>query len=108
MMNVTKCLIRAPSNSQLTRCLSKKVDFVDNNELKQMSNKARVIALRSARNAKRHNSLLSKITEKRSGQSSGIPKYEIRQTVSVRQLSKITGAPLDFLLDEILSHVRCF
>ena len=101
--------ITRPVPSQLSfqyvglRCLSKKLEFTDKDELKQMGNKARVIALRSERNAKKHTGFLKKVSEKKSGKV--IPKYDIKPSVSVRDLSKITGAPLDFLLGEILSHV---
>ena len=87
------------------RHLSKKLEFsVSKDELKQMSNKARVMTIRSQRNAKRNSGLLSKISEKKSGKET-VPTYEISPAVSVRKLAKITGAPIDMLLEEVLSHV---
>lgn len=87
------------------RHLSKKLEFsVTKDELKQMSNKARVMTIRSQRNAKRNSGLLSKISEKKSGKET-VPTYEISSAVSVRKLAKITGAPIDMLLEEVLSHV---
>ena len=90
------------------RYLSKKLEFsVSKEELKQMGNKARVTALRSQRNAKKHSALLSKISEKKSGKESG-RTFELSPSVSVYKLAKITGAPVDMLLEEVLSHVSVF
>lgn len=69
-------------------------------DLKKLSNKARVIELKKQKKAASSNAnkILSKTKPKKS-------LYEVHEFMSVKDISQLTGAPLDILLDVVLSHV---
>ena len=116
MLQSVSCrLIRAWKPLQLssnlvalpTRCCSNTVEDndkrpgnLDKADLKKLSNKARVIELKRQRNAAVHNAkkFLNKNKQKKT-------VYDVHENMSVRDISQLTGAPIDILLDVVLSHV---
>lgn len=70
-------------------------------ELKKMSNKARVIAIAMARNSERatqYKKLIGKTKLKKT--------YEVHEKMSINVLSRVVGADKGILLDVALSHVK--
>lgn len=67
--------------------------------LKEMGNKARVIALRKEKTAKKGDwkKILKKVENKKT--------YDVHEHMSVNDICMLTGAPKDTLLDVVLSHV---
>ena len=67
--------------------------------LKAMGNKARVIALKTKKSAGKSD--LKKILKKAQNKK----VYDVHEHMSVNDICLLTGAPLDALLDVVLSHV---
>ena len=69
-------------------------------KLKALGNKARVIALKTAKTAKKMDmkKLLKKAEDKKT--------FDVHENMSVNDICNLTGAPRDTLLDVVLSHVR--
>ena len=67
--------------------------------LKEMGNKARVIALRTKKSANKGD--LKKMLKKAENKKT----YDVHEHMSVNDICKLTGAPKDTLLDVVLSHV---
>ena len=67
--------------------------------LKEMGNKARVIALRTKKSANKGD--LKKILKKAENKKT----YDVHEHMSVNDICMLTGAPKDTLLDVVLSHV---
>ena len=67
--------------------------------LKEMGNKARVIALRTKKSANKGD--LKKMLKKAESKKT----YDVHEHMSVNDICMLTGAPKDTLLDVVLSHV---
>ena len=74
-------------------------DDDEKKKLKALGNKARVIALKTSKLSKKgdKSKLLKKVQDKRT--------FEVHEQMSVNDISILTGAPKDTLLDVVLSHV---
>lgn len=70
-------------------------------KLKALGNKARVIALKTAKTAKKMDmkKLLKKAEDKKT--------FDVHENMSVNDICNLTGAPRDTLLDVVLSHDKC-
>ena len=110
MLSVPNQIIRHTSSfivrSMLPVCQVRRNVHTDENQgeksLKELSNKARVIALKVNREAKKRDwKKLLKVGEKKK-------TYEVHQHMSVTDICMLTGAPIDILLDQVLSHVCIF
>ena len=69
--------------------------------LKDMGNKARVIALKTKKTAKKGD--LKKILKIAENKKTYV--YDVHEHMSVNDICILTGAPKDTLLDVVLSHV---
>ena len=107
MLSAPNQIVRHTSSfilrSMLPVCQVRRNVHTDKNEgeksLKELGNKARVIALKRRRTAdKKDWKKLLKVAENKK-------IYEVHQNMSITDICMLTGAPMNELLDQVLSHV---